>query len=144
MALYLCSLYSTSPDDPKIVECGILNEGYYGAHRCGGCCTWLILDKKPSDSVDTVFCIPYSGQEHMYLFSFFRGDARDTPLWKRLQMYAGRKNTTIVLANDGPEYVLLTDEKVDNFNHEEDGLIDANGEIMDDPDGTVEYANLMS
>lgn len=93
---------------------GGMKRGLYNENNHGGPCEWIITDK--ADTVRSIFCLPYNNEKYMYIFSFYDG-IENTIMWDKI------KDMNIVRANDVPEYVLLTDRKIENFDHNNEYFI---------------------
>lgn len=137
--LYVGSLYGTEIDDSRIVACEIVKRGTYGGELRTDPCSWVVTKKKlPED--ESLFCIPYGGQRHFYLYHFDLGQiAEEQKLWKLLEEH--KKSATVTRVSEIPEYVALSNEHLKAFDHIE-GCLQGDNTQWEDVGGTIEYADL--
>jgi len=139
--MFLSSLYGVSDEDKRVTDAGTVRTGTYGRYRCGGPCDWVV-SRQSLEGVADVFSLPYRGQGHLYVYSFFSDDAaiEGTGLWRLLQRHGAMPGATVLRANDVPEYVVLAEARLPRFDHEtEEHLSEADPDALG---GTTEYASL--
>lgn len=139
--LYISGLYSISVDDPAVAACEVVKRGTYGEDRCGGACSWVVTKRALGKEMQFLFCVPYAGQKHFYLYSFYSNkDIEKQKLWSLLEEHKRKEGATAVKGNSVPEYIVLGNEMLDTFDH-------AGRCLRDDYDwypvgGSIEYADL--
>lgn len=113
-------------DHPIDSTLGIIAQGKFNLSFCGGPNDWSITQKP---ALDAYFSCVYSGERYGYVFSFY-SDIGKVPMFN------------IAKSIDGNRYeqdryiVILTDTKLNNYNHSEeclDGVL--TGEIDSDQFG---------
>lgn len=143
MTKYLISNYDISINDEQADK--VIKQGSYGRHRCGGCCAWNIMTEKPTSENVQNWCVEYNDEKYLYVFVFYGADVCDDeseyPLWNHLKELKLQGFGTVQQGND-IEYIYLTNEKIENFDHDEEYFYDIACNNADKAGGTVEFSDL--
>ena len=124
--LFISGFYD--PDVSKLEEWGVSLIGNYFRDNCGGPCQWAVSSKHPNS--DAIFSLPYHGERYVFVFDYYDDytpeEIEQAPLTRRIPEGAIKCNERT--------YVLLTDTKLSDYDHDTETALDVHGEIVENDD----------